>query len=155
MKDVIKIVVVILLAICALALAYYFLGPKSARFDTGSEVDQGTFSDLFQGAKTVYILMDVRGVRNSTTSRNILQCGVDFAGSSGMGGKQATYRSIGDDGCVDSDGKHPDEYCFSSLSNGMTIYVHEGETTSFHTNGMVVGVGSNYSLGNCGIKRIN
>lgn len=154
MDEKIKIAGVALLGVIALALAAFFLLMPSDRFIPKSPVDQGTFADIFWKANDVVILSDVRGVTDPTASRNILQCQVDFASSSGMGGKNVTYLSIGADGCYAVDGKHPDSFCFEQGSNSVSIYIHSGNTTSFYSNGMTVGVDANYTFGTCGIKRL-
>jgi hypothetical protein len=154
MDDKIKVAGVALLGVIAIAMALYFLLLPNDRFNPGAQVDQGTFADIFWNSTDVVILSDVRGVDDATNSRNILQCQVDFASSSGMGGKNVTYLSIGADGCYAVDGKHPDTYCFQQGSKAVSIYIHQGNTTSFYSNGMTVGVDANYTFGTCGIKRL-
>ena len=156
-KSVLKFVAVGLLGVLVLVFAYYFLNLSDTSFQPGTQVDLKTFKDTFAAANNVYILMDVRHVQNSSTRQNILQCGIDFAGSSGMGGKNVTYFSIDEsEGCVSSNGKgkQSDSYCFSELKNGITIYIHEGTVSSYHTNGIVVSIGPEYRLGACGIQRL-
>ncbi|MDD5172282.1 MAG: hypothetical protein PHF60_04575 [Candidatus ainarchaeum sp.] len=146
-----KIFVVLLLFAVAVVLAYYFI--TASAFDTGPGVDAETFKNNFAAAETVYIVMDVRGVKDPTVSNNVLQCGVDFAASSGMGGKDAVYFSFGDDGCTAPDGPHPLQDCVSQLKNGLTIYVKEGPGgASYYSKAMVVTVGKTYTFGTCGIK---
>jgi hypothetical protein len=149
-----KTAAVVLLLIIAVALAYYFLNQSSTAFVPGTSVDADTFKTEFNSASNIFIVMDVRGVSDSTVSNNILQCGVDFAGSSGMGGKAVTPISFGNDGCVAPDGKRDASQCFSMLQNGLTIYVKQGPGgVDYYSNGMVVTVGSNYTVGKCGISR--
>lgn len=153
-SDIWKVLVVILLLFIAAYFLYRFVFAVSM-FVPGSEVDVETFKDIFNSAEKVYIFMDVRGVDNPAISTNILQCGVDFAASSGMAGKDVTYFSLADDGCVAPDGAHPDSYCFEQIKDGVTIYVKEGPGgANYYTNGMVVTVGSQYAIGTCGIRRV-
>ncbi len=153
-SDLWKVLVVILLLVVAAYFLYHFVFAGSM-FVPGSEVDVETFKDIFDSSEKVYIFMDVRGVDNPTISTNILQCGVDFAASSGMGGKDVTYFSLADDGCIAPDGAHPDSYCFEQIKDGVTIYVKEGPGgANYYTNGMVVTVGSQYAIGTCGIRRV-
>lgn len=152
--DIKKVLGVIVLLTVAILFAYLFL-VSDAMFIPGSEVDVETFTDIFGSAEKVYIFMDVRGVNNDFTRTNILQCGVDFAASSGMAGKDVTYFSLGDGECIAPDGSHPPSYCFSQLENGITIYVKEGPGgADYYTNGMMVYVGTDYELGTCGIRRV-
>jgi hypothetical protein len=134
-------------------LAYYFISLPENSFVPGAEVDADTFKGIFFDAPSVFIVMDVRGAGSDAISSNILQCGVDFAASSGMGGKSVTPISFGPDGCVAPDGEHPPKECFAMLKNGVTIYVKEGlGGAKYYSNGMVVSVGPDYSVGTCGIK---
>ncbi|MEW6722761.1 MAG: hypothetical protein AB1324_05865 [Candidatus Micrarchaeota archaeon] len=143
------------LFVIALALAIYFiLLLPGTSFVPGTAVDAETFKGIFANASKVYIIMDVRGAPDSATSQNVIQCGIDFAASSGMGGKVVTPMSFGSEGCVAPDGPRPIKECVSLLSDGVTVYVREGPGgATYHSNGMVVTVGREYSLGTCGIKR--
>jgi hypothetical protein len=144
---------IIALLAAAFFLAYYFITLPENAFVPGSEVDAETFKNIFLHSQNVFIVMDVRGVSSDVVSNNILQCGVDFASSNGMGGKVVTPVSFGNSGCVAPDGEHKPKECFSMLKDGITIYVKEGPGGArYYSNGMVVQVGSNYSLGTCGIK---
>lgn len=174
-----KTLAVIALLAIVLFLAYYFLSLPSNAFVPGSEVDVQSFSQIFLAASKVYIVMDTRGLTNntmggslicmnstscvnSTASTNIIQCAVDFAGSNGMGGKDVSYISLSDGGCVASDNQG-DKFnytmsdCFTNLKNGITIYVRQavgGDTAKYYSNGMVVPVGTKYTVGECSISRI-
>ena len=151
-----KLAAVAVLAAFALFFAYYFLILPHDAFVTGGKVSPEEFKDVFSSATRVYIVMDVRGMADPVATNNVLQCGVDFAGSSGMGGKNATFFSFSDaDGCVAADGIHPLAECASQLKDGMAIYVKGGTGgAEYFANGMVVTVGSNYTTGTCGIKRV-
>lgn len=149
-----KTFAILILVIGAVAFIYYFLTLSENMFVAGPGVNETEFKDVFADANYIYIVMDIRGVQNPGTKQNILQCGVDFAGSTGMIGKTATYFSLDDEGCVTPEGFFDYKYCFSQLSNGVTIYVKEGSETTFHSNGMVVGISPDYSLGLCGIHRV-
>ncbi len=162
-SSAVKVFVIFMLLLVAAALAYYFVLLSGSLFNTGSEVDAETFKNAFSSAPTVFIVMDVRGVKDSLVSNNVMQCGVDFAGSSGLGGKDAVYFSFGDEGCTAPDGPHPMKDCLSQLKNGLVIYVKEcqapfaifgqqcGGGAKYYSNGMIVSVGKNYTLGTCGI----
>jgi hypothetical protein len=153
--DLPKIAAVILLAVFVLAMAWYFFNSSAITFVPGPGVDAATFKDIFSNASRVHIVMDTRGVNDVNTSTNILQCGVDFAGSSGMGGKNVTHMALSNDSCVADDGDHTAEYCISELKNGVVINVKVGPgVADYYTNGMVVTVGSNYTVGTCGIRKV-
>jgi len=151
-----KLAAVAVLAAFALFFFYYFFVLPQSAFVPGGKVSPEEFKNLFSSATTVYVVMDVRGITDPVVSNNVLQCGVDFAGSSGLGGKNATFFSLSDaDGCVSADGIRPLAECTSKLKGGMSIYVKGGSGgAEYFTNGMLVTVGSNYTVGTCGIKRV-
>jgi hypothetical protein len=141
------------LLVIAIVMALYFFVFAGSKFATGQEVDAETFKGLFLDAEKVYIVMDVRSAPDGV-SNNVLQCGVDFAASSGMGGKTVTPLSMGREGCVAPDGVHTYDECFAMLKDGITIYVKDGPGGArYYSNGMVVTVGPQYALGSCGIAR--
>ncbi|MBD3210852.1 hypothetical protein GF318_05715 [Candidatus Micrarchaeota archaeon] len=148
-----KMLAIGILAILAIAFAYFFLNMSSFMFVAGEGVEEQEFKDIFSSAENIFVVMDVRGLPNGSTKQNILQCGVDFSGSSGMAGKNVMYYSLDDEGCITPDGLTENRYCFEQLENGITIYVTEGTRTTLHENGMVVGIGSDYAIGTCGIHR--
>lgn len=151
-----KLLAVVMLFGVLLYLVYYFMTLQSLQFSPGPEIDQDSFKEVFSSAQNVYIVMDVRNSNNSTISNNILQCGVDFAASSGMGGKTVVPLSFSDDGCVIPTGYISLANCSTMLKDGITIYVKAGnDQARYYSNGMVVSVGSGYTLGACGIKLIN
>lgn len=146
-----KTLVVVFLGILCVVLAYFLLFSKSLSFVPSSQITSREFASVFQNSSKVVILMDVRSVSDDTLRSNILQCGVDFAGSSGFGGKSVSYRSIDDSECVTDLGRFDRSFCFSDLSSSLTIYIQQGNSTSFYSNGMVVGVGKSYPVGSCAI----
>jgi hypothetical protein len=151
----IKILIIALLLLAAAWFAYqYLIAGQAATLELGNEVNAQTFLSLFGKEDAVYVVMDVRDVTSQKVKTNILQCGVDFAGSTGLLGKNQTYYSFdSEQGCVALEGTLPLDYCMKNLNdNGMTIYVKEANSTKFYTNAMVVGVGQNYSEGECSIK---
>lgn len=141
------------LLIAVAVLAYYFILQPRDQFIPGAAVDKTTFLNNFAAAQHVYIVMDVRGVDDDLLRKNVLQCGVDFAASSGVATKNATYYSIGDAGCVTMEGSKTPEYCFSEARRGMAIYIKEGNVSTYYSNGISVGVDDTYELGTCGIHR--
>lgn len=150
--SMLKTAAIVVVAFTILAVAYVvFLMPR-AQFVPGTPVDSETFLNNFQDEERVFIVMDVRGVQDQAISQNIYQCGVDFAGSVVMGSKNVSYISLGNEGCVTEKGAATYDECFSQLPQGITFYIKEGSTTSFYSNGVVVGVDQDYVMGQCGIK---
>ncbi|MFH0737232.1 MAG: hypothetical protein V1827_01285 [Candidatus Micrarchaeota archaeon] len=153
-NGLLKLVAVGLLLVATIALAYYFFIMPENTFMAGTPVDEETFKGLFLDATDVYIVMDVRGISEPGISDNVMQCGVDFAASSGMGGKTVTPLAIGDDGCISPDGPTPLKDCLAMMESGISVYVKGGDGGArYYDNGMVVTVGKEYAVGTCGIKR--
>jgi len=152
LNDSLKIMAILLLAVAAAVFAYYFITLKESTLKLGNEVNMATFSSILMEAKNVVIVMDVRSFSNYSVNQNILQCGVDFAGSQGLAGKNLTFLSLdAGDSCIGISGNYSASYCFDEMNKGVTIYVKEGNATKFYTNAMVVGMGSNYSANGCNI----
>jgi len=151
--GILKIAALIVILVVIAIAAYVILVPYHT-FVPGQEVDKETFLGLFAEEDNIIIFMDARGVSDAKTRQNIFQCGIDFAGSSGMGPKNATYFSIGDDesGCVTPQGVQEEEYCFDQLDDAITIYVQHGDHTGYFNNGVIVEVNSEYPVGLCGIN---
>jgi len=161
-KDaMLKVAAIALLGVLVLVLAYYFLVLSSPTFVPGSEIDVETFKGLFASASRVYIVMDIRGISNESLRGSIMQCGVDFAGSTPMGGKEVIPMSFTDTECTlppvnkTDNGIRTLKECASALRGGLTIQIKEGPGgAKYYSNGMVVFVGPGYKLGTCGMKKI-
>lgn len=152
--DRIKILVAAFVLLVAIWLAYNYLSfSEEAKLKLGTEVNLETFSSILSDAERVYIVMDVRDVDDHKIKTNILQCGVDFAGSQGLVGKNLTIYSFdSEQGCVGIDQNYPLSYCIKSAENGIALFIEEGNTSKFYTNAMKVGVGNNYTSGACSIR---
>jgi hypothetical protein len=156
-----KISAIVLLGVLVVVLAYYFLVLSSPTFVPGSEVDVETFKGAFASASKVYIVMDIRGISNESLRGSIMQCGVDFAGSTPMGGKQVMPMSLSNTDCTippvnkTDNGIRTLKECASMLKDGLTIQVKEGPGgAKYYSNGMVVFVGPGYKVGTCGMKNV-
>jgi hypothetical protein len=180
-NPILKAVAAVLLVAVAAGFAYYFMslppagpapgGPGNGTNSTvpsghaslvlGKEINGVTFASILSGAKDLFIIMDVRGVNDSAVRTNILQCGTDFAGSSGLVGMNKTYYSLeSEQGCVGAVAEGNETrfynytagYCLGQAADGIAIYIHEANGTKYYTNAMSVGLGSNYTAGGCSIK---
>lgn len=131
-------------------------------FNTGSEIEKEEFVGIISNATDVHIVMELRGAPNSSRW-GIMQCGVDFAASGGLAGKNVDYLSfdinesskdpLKNDYCVHSEGIKTTEECFDIINGkGITIYIQNGERTRYYEKGMVVGINQEYEMGQCSIK---
>ncbi|VVC02600.1 Uncharacterised protein [Candidatus Bilamarchaeum dharawalense] len=145
--------VIILLAI-ALFFVNFYLNPNQ-QFVFGKNITEDEFKDVFASAQKVYIVMDVRNSGDQTTTNNVLQCGVDFAASSGMGGKDVTPLSFADDGCIVPSGKKTMAECLPMINDGVVVYVRGGsDPAKYYSNAVLVSVGQQYAVGLCGIRLV-
>ncbi|MEW6748306.1 MAG: hypothetical protein AB1295_01210 [Candidatus Micrarchaeota archaeon] len=152
-NSLIKMLAVGAIFIIAMAMAYHFFVLAAQAFAPGTKVDKATFEGILDDAQKVYIVMDVRGLTDAQMSNNVMQCGVDFAASTYLGGKVRIPISLGNEGCVTPAGPTPVADCFSMLADGTTLYIRGGESApQYYSNGMVVYIGKDYQLGSCSIK---
>ncbi len=151
-----KVAATAVIVIIALVMAYYFLyyqsGPASPKL--GAPINMPTFAALLLQAQNVYVVMDVSNATGQV-KQGIIECGVDFAGSPGLGGKNKTFFSIDTGGhCIGANATYPSSWCFGQMENGLSILVQPGNSTSFYTNAMVVGIGDNYTAGGCSVNLV-
>lgn len=149
----IKMLVSVMLVLVAVWFAYPYLTAEQAEFVKGSEVDAPTFNAILTNASNVYIVMDIRNAKDDATQQNILQCGVDFAGSYGLVSKNLTLYSFDtNQGCVNIERNYPVSHCLKQLENGIALYIEDGNETRFYSNGMRIGMGTSYALGSCSVN---
>lgn len=152
-----KNAIVVLIFISAALFAYVTLQPQFGSFERGEATDEGTFLSTLIDSPVIYIVMDLRGVEDDSVRTNIMQCGVDFAGGTGLAGRNVTYMSMDETQCVHASIDEgvkgtitPDE-CLEMLNGGMSLYIVEGVSTTYYTKAAMVGVNESYEIGMCGI----
>ena len=151
----IKLLALFILMAVALIFVLFFMNPVEQKvFQTGNPVNGATFKQILTDSTKIFIVMDVRGVNDSIVRQNILQCGVDFAGTVGLTDlKNTSFMSLDDEqGCYAMDRIYPIPYCISQMKEGITLYVHEGDGPEYFTNAMMVGIGKNYTADGCKIS---
>lgn len=153
-----KTAIVLLIVIAVVAVAYVSLPKTSGTFDKGSEINSETFVEIFGDANNIYIVMDLRGASGAAVRTNIMQCGVDFAGSYGLVDKRVTYMSLEGDECVigntDGTGTHTLGECLDMLNDGVSLYVIEGDETKYYSKAAMVGVNEEYVMGTCSVGSV-
>ena len=151
------IVLIAAIIILGAAIYVFYATTGPSEFRKGTEINKETFVSLLSDAEKVYIVMDVRGINDDYTRRNVLQCGVDFAGSYGLVQKEVTYVSMSDSGCVVASLRGKNETtsvteCMDMINeDGLSLYVIEGNETKYYTRAAMVGVGDLYVLGTCNV----
>jgi hypothetical protein len=150
----IKIAATIVIALVALAMAYYFLNPQQAIPSPalGNQINMQTFASVLSSAPSVYVVMDVRNA-DGPVKQNIIRCGVDFAGSMGLGNKTKTFYSLDKgESCITENGTYSSSWCFGQMENGVSIIIQPGDSSGYYANAMVVGMGENYTEGECSVN---
>ncbi len=116
-------------------------------------VDPEIFADQLSISDNVFIVQDLRGVSNGTSRKNIQQCGIDFAGSNGLAGKNVTILAFENNECTSLDGITDIDSCLEKMkSANVTIQIKEGTQYSFYKNKLIVGIDSSYKVGSCSIS---
>ena len=156
MDDRIKWAVVIVIVVAGIAIGgyYYYLSlPISA----------DEYFVRLQDASTLSIVMDLRGAPDNQTRVKIMQCGVDFASSVPLGGKNITIYSMDDTTCIVSypnesmqqyDTKGKDNYCLKEMyTTDMTIFIHVGSKseTNYFRDKLLISMAPDYN-DKCGIS---
>jgi len=145
-------------------LIFFVLGNRTTEqvplFNKGKEVNKKTFIDLFVNTNPVYIVMDTRNVNDDLVKRNIYQCGVDFAGSSGLVGRDVFIVGMDDKGCVYAhfslsvNKTASNAECMKMINtNGIVLYITADNETKYYSRAAIFGIGDTYVLGSCSIGR--
>jgi len=140
----IKTIIVVLLVVAAVALGYFFLYGEQP-------VEQEVFVESLENSDTVYVVMDIRNVQDEEVQRNILQCGTDFAGSSGFIGKKLVIFALNDNECATESGLKSASECENEFKNGVSFHILKGDGTVYYRNRAEVGVNETYVTGLCGV----
>jgi len=136
-----KTVIVVILGIAAVALSYYVYMNSDVRYilvDGRQELNSSKFADDFLQYNCTYIIMDIRGIEDPFR-RNILQCGVDLAGSQGLVGMDMRIMGFDENGCVDESGNKTMRECLEAVSDECYIfYITKGQNKSTVYAGLLV-----------------
>lgn len=130
----------------------------------GQNATMEEFATSLMYAERVYLVQDIRGLEKYPLSRNnIMQCGVDFAGSEGLVGKEANIYILEGNECSASEAgsnltiKTVAE-CHSAVasafgkSGNSVIWIEKGQSPSIYQGGLVVRINETYSQGLCSIR---
>ncbi len=175
-----KQIAVILLLIVAAGIGYYVLtlpsengveepppangggepgeyGPPFAV--PGENVTLEEFAANLLASDKVYIVEDLRGLDAYPISRNnIMQCGVDFAGSEGIVGKEMKVYVLEEKSCSHTSGNATLESCYSEIlsasndTSASVIWIEKGNSPEVYEHGLLVRVNETYLQGDCSIR---
>lgn len=155
----IKSVITIILVIGAIGFAYLFFfspltPPSTLSYEEGDKTNSTLFASNLQLSSSLFIVTDLRGSTQNQRS-NIMQCGIDFAGSAGVAGKNITVYSIEGSECISSEGKYTVNQCIEKSKSGISIFIKSGLNSVFYKNKIVVGISEKYSPKECNIISTN
>lgn len=115
--------------------------------------NKSTFNTYLSSSKYVYLIMDGDGA-SSPVFRNIMQCGVDFAGSLGATKILNVYAISKDGTCYYSIYNTTKYICLNDIGNVESdpiIYVKYGHNSTYQGNIAYVGVDETFVDGDCSI----
>jgi len=119
-----------------------------------SPVEPWVFVETLEKADKVYIVMDVRNASSSFESTNILQCGTDFAGSSGLAGKELVIFAMNESECATVEGKRSVQECVDEFMDGIAFHIVSGDGTTYYKNRAEVGVNESYKMAECRVDAV-
>lgn len=155
----IKTIATFLLVVIALFTIYFLLGPKASpdippvindSFD-GIPVSPETFADELANSSHLYIVQDLRAASTPDIRKNIQQCGIDFAASRGLVGKNITIYALEANECTTLQGIVAAGTCIESIRDNMAIYIKAGNSSAFYDKRLIVGIGPTYPTQSCNI----
>ena len=144
-----KNLAVALLLVLALVLAYFILNNSYQ----DKIVEPQVFLMSLKNSTQFYIIQDLRGSNDDLVRKNIMQCGVDIAGSQGIAAlnKTITIYALEEDNCLSIDGKKPLSDCINP-TDGTIFHIKNGNQTNFYQKKLEIGIGAIYTLKSCNIK---
>ena len=156
MDDRFKWLIVILLVVVAIGFGAYL-------YYLSLPITMDEYLSKLSKADSVSIVMDLRTVDDPGVRAKILQCGVDFAGSVPLGGKQVYIYALDENGtCIVSypDEEHNGTLVYKSVdeclkemyTTDQTILIRYGDhdQTDYYRDYMLITMSPEYS-GRCGI----
>ncbi|MEK6981519.1 MAG: hypothetical protein AABX38_01190 [Candidatus Micrarchaeota archaeon] len=119
----------------------------------------GQFVSAVISSNNIYIVQDLVN-SNESVRKNIQQCGIDFAGSAGLATKDKKIFAFEDGKCyrLDNSLSVPINKCLLEIKNNLdsvVFYIKQGQTSTFYNQGILVGLGQNYSRGDCNVNFVN
>lgn len=158
-----NLIVVFLVAVALLAVGLYLWQPLEVDNGDTSGTDDGTtttlnlttkeaFEAYLASSDEMFIVMDLRSTDNSTIRNNIMQCGIDVAGSVALGGINKTIMAIEEDSCFVYNGTKTVEYCLSLITDTPTFYIATNSETQYSEKMVTVNIGATYNLYDCHIS---
>ncbi|MBS3067730.1 hypothetical protein J4450_03440 [Candidatus Micrarchaeota archaeon] len=164
-----KNTVTILLVVLALVAAYLILAnpSKSIQADdnkindtinktdnSDGSVEPDVFAEGLLASSDVFIIQDLRDVNSDVIRKNIQQCGIDFAGSTGLVGKNITIFALEGSECTTLDGVVDLNSCLNKINAATNpiINIKQGNQSKFYKTKLEVGISEGYAPNSCNIN---
>ncbi len=154
-NGLLKNAIVLIAVLVAVGIGYYILTqpPIEIKYDNGETATSAIFTEGLQNANKVFIVMDIRGVASEKQKGNIMQCGTDFAGSSGLVEKELVIYAIEGNSCMNLNSTNLKvNDCLADAISNFAIIINGGSKTTFMKNRAIVGIGEEYEFGECKVN---
>ena len=157
-KNVLTIVLVMVAAILAYNILFNQGSTQDLNFLKNQKADTAAFLKNLEDAEKIYIVQDLRGA-NESVRKNIQQCGVDFAGSTGLVGKKMVTFAFEGNECISFDSKMTVDACIKEITTSTAstlFYIRKGmnSTTSStaYPSVLLIDMGNEYQLRSCNVN---
>ena len=168
-----KQIIAAVLILAALGIAYYILTLPPETVSDGDVVISGEYPPPFAkegenvtlqefsanllAASRFYIVEDLRDLEKYPLSKqNLMQCGVDYAGSPGLVGKEFSVYAFDDgDVCYTMGGTATISECYEEIlvasedPNAAIIWIEQGGSPEIYSRGLLVRINGTYVQGTC------
>ncbi|MFH2106232.1 MAG: hypothetical protein ABII22_03150 [Candidatus Micrarchaeota archaeon] len=144
-NDYVTLFLVVVLALLV-ALAYL-------KMEAETPVAPDVFAETLSASDTVFLVQDIRGAVEPART-NIMQCGVDFAGSPRFVDKKLVIFAFEGNDCYFLEGIGTVDNCLSQIKDFPMIHIKQGNMTQnvFYKTKAVVNVGAEYNKNDCSIR---
>ena len=153
MIDAVKWLIVICIVVVSVIFAGYY-------YYISLPISMDEYLVKLQNSNTLAIVMDLRGAYDNHTRHDIMQCGIDFAGSLPFGDKEIYIYSLdNNDECIAS---YPDDSiayltvgeCIKEMYNtDQTIHIKYADisSTTYYNDKLLITMTPDYQ-GGCGVS---
>ncbi|MDD5023104.1 MAG: hypothetical protein PHU63_02970 [Candidatus ainarchaeum sp.] len=145
--------VVVLFVLAAVSVYYFYFLNSEENTPDNTNFEQLFLQNLYS-SDIVYIVMDTRNMNNQNIKEGVMQCGVDFAGSQALAGKEILSMALEEETCWFQN-KTTIEECAALYEKGPTLYITSNSKTGYSEKTFIVNIDENYVIGSCNIAILN
>jgi hypothetical protein len=156
-----SIITGVLVVLCIILIYIVFFQEQNVSISDilKDQASGAQFASAFVASNTVYLVQDLVNA-NASVRKNIQQCGIDFAGSPGLATKDQKIYAFEGGQCYgfDSSKSTTINKCLLEIKNqpeAVVFYIRQGFESKFYTRGILVGLGKDYTRGDCNVNFLN